>query len=1782
MADLYFKVKADYDELIKMQQEARRLQGELSDAATKSDFTRLASELQKVNDKIRDIAENGAKNFKDKFKEIGDGTPEFLKEADKAFMEYSTNVVKYLDGIQKQYESMMQELTEKTSQLEQAGNAPKLVEQVKEVTEEVKAQIEVVKLQKEVWNGAYDDSSVSALEIVTKIREEEEKTLEILRQQMEAKKAQAEANKPSLIERASGAVTGFLGVDFGIQSSGAQSQAELEQATQAYETQRQVVEGLKTEEDELRASLSETAQMQVEDAEAAKKAAVDRQAYIEKLRETQGEANKTTDVLDELMNRGGAAAKDLNLETLKNDIVSAQEHLRKLGEELREDIASWKEAQQNLSKMENEMMNNENSKIDPEEIEEARANVEEMRNGVLETADAYDRVDANVQTLKGQINQAAGHQVTLRTQMRQSREELARMVAEGKAGTPEFQQMAIKAGELQRQFRMAGAAMQYFANPQRHLAALKTGLQGVAGAASLVTGTMGLFNTESKKMQQIQTKVQALMAVIVGLETTYNAVKKTSNMMLAVQEVKVLAVAAAHRIQAIGTTEAAVAQEALNAAIRANPFGAILSVIVVLVGAIWSLVEALGGESDAEKAAAESAKYKEEQERKLAETMRAGTNEIEIRKRAEKMMADGVAESVSKQMANYNLLQKKWAECGNDVNKQRQFLHDYEKQLDETGFSIKNVATAHDFLTAQKQKVENYYMAVARAAAAAAAAAEVYKEKLLMLSKPTVENGGKYYSVDSKSEIRIGNPSKQTSYKDKDGFTVDVDYITKEEFEHLVRSGKSSFGSLSDKPEDINDLDWKGYLSDWGAKEINAMRNKAAGELKNAMIKELDARYEYLQNEASKEDKNARELAKGLPAKIEGGKTKGGSGKSSKGGTNKVDHTQSDKDDKEYERQENLRKQALEKEKRDLQNEIKVEVDAEKKREKQRKIAKIESEEFFRDMLKQEIAYQKAQYDEKNKNTNNKVSFYKSQEFHKFMLEEQDKYNDKMKAMNLNAYKNEMEIVASIMEMQGALARSEEYDKNLKELEQFLDKRVQIEAKYEEKRAKIERLRASGTITEKEKGDLIKKVNAEEQAEMDKERFANFKNNPLLDAAMANKMMNFSEIKAIRDEMTGMMNEAMASATPSDFKGILDSYVKITNVMIEKNPFKVMRDSALELKKETADLDKETKALEKLYKDLGTNASGENLKGGRLDILKTQADKAKEAQVEASKEVETAQRQLAESSEAYNSLTPEEQERQRGTLMKLYKDVTDALEKETEAKNNATKASQAYYNERNKVTEQENRVKKSSQKVTATQNANTKATKQAMKVVKEWANALKNVASEFESPIATATAGMADLAVTTLDSIDAIKKSGFAAAKGVEKVAIAVQNAVAILAIIQAAWQVINTIMGLFTGKDKEEYEKHISSLKGQVEALDYTFNRLKEDMDNAWGTEAIEAYTKAVETLNEKQAASLELIKAQSNAHFGHHSLDYYQKKESGITSKELQEAKKKIQELGGDVSGEWITDWLYTLTAEQLREFMSSGIGTLIMGKLGGVNGTGDYSGSDWANDMRAYADTAKTIEDLTLEMTEKLNGISLDGLKDEFKSLVTTMTTSLNDINNSFDAFMREAMYNKLRTKYDEQIEDFNEELKDLNDQYNRGQMSDAEYRKRLQELRDRWKRETKAAQDEYQANLTAAGINATDVEQSATSGGFETMSEDTATELNGRFASMQAMETVTAENTMQLVALQTNAVNIADEIRTIQVNSYLELQAISENTKKIYNTMGEMQGDVKSIKENTDKL
>lgn len=89
------------------------------------------------------------------------------------------------------------------------------------------------------------------------------------------------------------------------------------------------------------------------------------------------------------------------------------------------------------------------------------------------------------------------------------------------------------------------------------------------------------------------------------------------------------------------------------------------------------------------------------------------------------------------------------------------------------------------------------------------------------------------------------------------------------------------------------------------------------------------------------------------------------------------------------------------------------------------------------------------------------------------------------------------------------------------------------------------------------------------------------------------------------------------------------------------------------------------------------------------------------------------------------------------------------------------------------------------------------------------------------------------------------------------------------------------------------------------------------------------------------------------------------------------------------------------------------------------------------------------------------------------------------------------------------------------------------------------------------------------------QSATSRGYQTMSQDTGNELNGRFSDLQMKG-------QQIIDINTGIRDIASEIRQLQVESLLELRGINENTGNTVKILKMHTSMLSRISDNTSRI
>ena len=387
-----------------------------------------------------------------------------------------------------------------------------------------------------------------------------------------------------------------------------------------------------------------------------------------------------------------------------------------------------------------------------------------------------------------------------------------------------------------------------------------------------------------------------------------------------------------------------------------------------------------------------------------------------------------------------------------------------------------------------------------------------------------------------------------------------------------------------------------------------------------------------------------------------------------------------------------------------------------------------------------------------------------------------------------------------------------------------------------------------------------------------------------------------------------------------------------------------------------------------------------------------------------------------------------------------------------------------------------------------------------------------------------------------------------------------------------------NSLFGI--GGNAKEVQETIDRLTDRNETLQTAIEDLTDEMKASKGMKSVESYREAVKYQEEVNKNYLQIAKEQAGYHKSHKSWQHYLK----WTDEMLEHARKAtgMQDFSG-------TDSLWNLTPEQMKALRSD----VWLWDIMESSGKGGY-GERVTDKLDDYIEQAGKLEELTDSLYEGLIGMSFDSMYDSFVSSLMDMEKSAEDFADDISKYFMQAMLSnaigeqfsdKLRTWYDK----FGEAMKDD------GTLDNNE-RKELMDEYMGYVDEAMKLRDELAAATGYDKISQEAASQSASSKGFQTMSQDTGEELNGRFTALQiAGEEIKNQNIIQsqslnlltvkadaLLSINTETRNIADDTRDLIAQSYLELVQISENTGAIVKPIQQMQRDIAEVKKNTAKL
>lgn len=351
-----------------------------------------------------------------------------------------------------------------------------------------------------------------------------------------------------------------------------------------------------------------------------------------------------------------------------------------------------------------------------------------------------------------------------------------------------------------------------------------------------------------------------------------------------------------------------------------------------------------------------------------------------------------------------------------------------------------------------------------------------------------------------------------------------------------------------------------------------------------------------------------------------------------------------------------------------------------------------------------------------------------------------------------------------------------------------------------------------------------------------------------------------------------------------------------------------------------------------------------------------------------------------------------------------------------------------------------------------------------------------------------------------------------------------------------------------------------IERLTDRNTLLQQSIEDLTDAMENSFGSKATSYYEQAYKNQQETNQNYLDIAKAQASYHGSHHSWNAYW---GGFGSDEMDWIKKNVK---SDFNGD-----LFSLSPEEMKLLR----GNVAIWEHIENTGKGNYGGR-LTEKLNDYIDQAGKLEELSDKLKESLTQISFDSMKDSFVSDLMDMSKSAQDFADDFAEMMQKALLSY-------SMEDLiNGDLKKLYDDWakaikdNDGKLTETDieaFNKRYDDIvqeglkrRDDWAKVT---------GYTGSSSSS----QTATSGGWASMGQDTADELNGRFTALQIAGESIAQNMTTTISQMESIVTLGIstngavlEIRNMMImtNSYLE--DIVKYSKLTYNDFGNKLDDM----------
>lgn len=357
-----------------------------------------------------------------------------------------------------------------------------------------------------------------------------------------------------------------------------------------------------------------------------------------------------------------------------------------------------------------------------------------------------------------------------------------------------------------------------------------------------------------------------------------------------------------------------------------------------------------------------------------------------------------------------------------------------------------------------------------------------------------------------------------------------------------------------------------------------------------------------------------------------------------------------------------------------------------------------------------------------------------------------------------------------------------------------------------------------------------------------------------------------------------------------------------------------------------------------------------------------------------------------------------------------------------------------------------------------------------------------------------------------------------------------------------------------FTNSNAAEVAASIHRLTKRNELLEQAIEDLTDEMKSARGAAAIRVSRDAQKLQEETTDNYKDIAQAQAGYHGSHHSWNYYW---GGFNE-------EQIERLGRQMGRKWDGN-IWNLTPEEMKMLRSN----VDMWEQIMKTGKGGY-GERLAERLNDYIDQAGKLQEITDALYENLTTTTKDNVFSDFLNSLYGLADGSEKVfdeiaDNWQEMVNRMAVNNLVGAKFQKNLEAWYENLAKLNEARTNGEITDEEYRKRLDALKEEYDNYVKDAKNDIEQLRNEGIIKETGKDSGTTqtgrSGAFMAMSQDQGTKLEGLFVSGQ-MHWASIDDRVEDIAVRmSDAQGHLKKIEDNTGSSAQSLKDIKEEMKKI---------------------